>query len=326
MQVFKRKLKSLIKRLLAKKGLKLVNTTDPQGSLEEQAFWHEYSKLIATPVVEKSDHPIELIIFSMDRAIQVHALLKSFLEKSSRVVPVQILYKANTPEHQQAYADLEQIFADQPFKFVKQESRESFKPQLLQMLRSIKSSRMFFLVDDILVKEEIDMDEISQFDPFRYVFSPRLGTHLTRCFTLDREQKVPRFTEERDDLHFWVWKDGDADWNYPLSVDGNVFSTAEIILLSEAINFRSPNTYEGELQKFNHLFLPRFGVCHTKSQVINLPINRVNTDAPNAAGDVDPEFLVKQWQAGKMLDYKSVYGLINESAHQAVDVPIVERN
>ena len=77
---------------------------------EREAFAKLYESCI-TRVIQSGAYPAEGIVFSKDRALQLHALLCSYSEKVATPVPLRILYCVSTPEHQKAYDEIMEIFS-----------------------------------------------------------------------------------------------------------------------------------------------------------------------------------------------------------------------
>ena len=156
---------------------------------EREAFAKLYEsriKYVANPCA----YPAEGIVFSMDRALQLHALLSSYLEKVTSPVPLHILYHTSTPAHQRAYEELIEIFSDK-MSFVKQSSDNSFQDDLVNLLNSVQAQKTFFLVDDVLFIENLDMNDFTKFDTDKVVPSLRMGLNLKKCYTLQKEQPLP---------------------------------------------------------------------------------------------------------------------------------------
>jgi len=129
---------------------------------ERNAFAKLYESRI-THVAGSSVHPAEGIVFSRDRALQLHALLCSYSEKVVSPVPLHILYHTSTPAHQRAYEEVMKIFSDK-FSFIKQSSNNSFRDNLITLLDSVLAPKVFFLVDDVLFIENFDMGDFEKFD------------------------------------------------------------------------------------------------------------------------------------------------------------------
>ena len=279
---------------------------------------------------KKNDRsPVECIMFSKDRALQLHALLSSYFEKISLPPPVHILYQTSTDAHQKAYDDVKALFASTHAGFIKQSSDFSFREDIIKLLRSIQAEKIFFLVDDVVFIEDVDMDDFAKFSTDEFVPTLRLGANLSECFTQQKQQPLPSFlphlTADRDKV-VWKWDQGAYDWGYPLSLDGHLFSTREISVMTDFIDFKAPNSYESNLQRFNWLFLPRLGIGYQKSKVVNVACNKVQTENDNICGDVHQDYLLEQWHRGFQMDYLKLYGFMNKSAHQNITFNLIKRS
>jgi hypothetical protein len=175
----------------------------------------------------------------------------------------------------------------------------------------------------------VDLAPLVALDPARHVPSLRLAPHLTRCYTLDRPQPLPPFLPDAGlgpDLLAWRWSDGVLDWGYPLSVDGHLFSTAELRVLAREASFRAPNSFEGALQVHAGQFTSRLGVCFRESRIVNLPVNKVQGEyTGNRSGELGPAEVLELWRAGKRLDHRRLYGIVNDAVHQEVELAFVAR-
>ncbi len=54
----------------------------------------------------------------------------------------------------------------------------------------------------------IDLLEATQ----AYGFYFRLGTHLNYCYPVQKSQAVPAYEHVVDDVHTWIFKQGQYDW------------------------------------------------------------------------------------------------------------------
>ena len=269
------------------------------------------------------------IVFSKDRALQLHALLVSYFEQVSGPVPARVLYWTSSDAHRQAYEEVQALFAGQPVSFVCQQGPDSFHSDLIRLLESLQEEKVFFLVDDIVFTESLDMGAFIRFDPFRFVPTLRMGLNLKHSYTMQQQQSLPEFNAgviDDEDKVCWQWQQGEMDWAYPLSVDGHLFSVQELTAMAKLIHFQAPNSFEANLQKFSGLFTPRYGVCYRKSRIINIPCNKVQSENENLCGNVHQDDLLERWREGLQLDYHRLYGFVNESAHQEVEMNFVARS
>ncbi len=274
-------------------------------------------------------YPAEGIVFSKDRALQLHALLASYYEKVTAPIPLHILYDTSSPAHQAAYEEVFSLFAGRQASFTKQKSNESFADDLIKLLGAIEAEKVLFLVDDNLFIEEVDMRDFTKYDTDKFVPSLRMGLNLDRCYVLQQKQPLPALwrpeaPEEKDKL-CWHWHQGVLEWGYPLSVDGHLFSTQEMTAMAKLISFRAPNTFEDNLQKFYRLFSPRLGVSYRKSRIVNIPCNKVQKENDNICGNVTPDFLLEKWQQGLQMNYRQLYGFQNNSVHQDIAFELIPR-
>ncbi len=319
----KKTIVKVVNPLLAHSNLVLLRRGDWLGLTRDHDL---YRQLVIQQNAQTEEEPTaEGIVFSKDRALQLHALLSSYFEQVDHPVPLHILYTASSERHAQAYRELFEMFADRIQTLVRE---VSFRSDLLDILHRVRSAKVLFLVDDIVFTRPVAMADFLRFSTRRFVPSLRLGEHLRYSYTMQREQPLPPFVSgpvEEPDKRCWVWDAGVLDWNYPLSVDGHLFATGEILALAERCSFRNPNSFENELQRYRPLFLPRFGVCYAEARIMNLPLNRVQTQNRNVCGDVHQDLLLDWWFQGKRIDYRKLYGFSNRSAHQEVTVELAPR-
>jgi hypothetical protein len=254
-----------------------------------------------------------------------------------------VLYRSSSRDHQKAYDEVGECYGDRIGTWVEQGDRTTFRPQLLALLAAVEAEKVFFLVDDIVFTEAFDLGELSSFDGRLFIPSLRLGANLRKSYTVQREQPLPLFfspvrtaarepvdaspvsTANQDDLLCWAWEEGPLDWGYPLSVDGHLFSTSEIRVLADCAAFSAPNSFENALQVYAPFFTPRLGVCYRKSRMVNIPWNRVQNEVENLYGNLHQDELLAQWARGFRIDFESLSGVQNESAHQEFPLGLVAR-
>lgn len=262
--------------------------------------------------------------------MQLHALLTSLKQKVSPVPPTCILYTASTADHQSAYDQLQTLFSDErtSFTFIRQRGPFSFKQDLLDILSGLKADMLFFLVDDIVFLEPVDLAEILAFSPEKFVFSLRMGKNLNRCYVVQSAQPQPVFSDHpagAGNKIVWTWRDGALDWGYPLSVDGHFFARREMTAMASLISFNAPNSFEDQLQHFKPFFLNRCGIAFSQSRIVNVPLNRVQTEMENISGNIHPDELLAKWHRGYRIDCEAIYGRVNESAHQEWTLPLIHQ-
>lgn len=273
------------------------------------------------------------VVFSMDRAMQLHALLGSYRDQVLNGPKLTVIYRVTSDSHSRSYDDVFAEFEDLIQIAIKQVTRESFRDILIDTLCRTQTKHVFFLVDDNLFIEPVDLGKLAAHATSFSIPSLRLGENLRRSYTLQKAQNRPPFVEyslqsghakSPTDLLSWCWNSGELDWGYPLSVDGHIFQRQEILAMAESIEFDSPNTFEGNLQHFNTAYQWRAGICFRKSRLINIPYNRVQTDYENIHGEMHQDEMLARWHDGYRIDRNSYYGVVNDSAHQEMPLRLIK--
>lgn len=275
------------------------------------------------------------IVFSMDRAMQLHALLGSYRDNVENGARLTIIYRTTSDAHEAAYREVLAEFPDLVEAAVRQDTREAFRGILIDVLRRSSAEHVFFLVDDNLFIRRFDLGAVSAQATAYCVPSLRMGAHIARSYGEKKRQPRPRLFDVGDEataagrastMLAWFWGDGEMDWGYPLSVDGHIFQRQELLAMCEAITFDSPNTFEGNLQAFRELYRPRLGLCFDRARLLNIPFNRVQTDSENLHGSVHQDDMLARWREGYRIDRASYYGIVNASVHEEMPLRLVSRH
>ncbi|MCX5900061.1 MAG: hypothetical protein NTX06_04885 [Proteobacteria bacterium] len=325
----RRILKFFINRLLKRSGIMAIERSQLDALTWERNVVSTLYIDRCTREKRSASNHAECIVFSKDRALQLHGLLRSFFEHVRPQVPIQVLYNCSGPDHQKTYDEVLEIFKPEGVRFVQQQSCGSFRSDLLEQLAAVQSDKIFFLVDDIIFTGRVDLDWLCSFDSDRYVPTLRMGLNLKRSYTMQQAQPLPPLREEPATgagTICWQWQDGVLDWGYPLSVDGHLFSTDEIEAMIRLIEFCAPNSLEQGLQRFIKLFLPRMGIAYRISKIVNIPCNKVQLENDNIHGALHQDDLLAQWQLGMQIDVQRLQGFVSESAHQDIEIPLTRRD
>ncbi len=302
-------MKKLINNFLNKFNLHLIRANDDYS---ENLALHEELFQINSKVAENS---LGCIVFSMDRALQLDGLLRSFFLNKLGECTISVIYKASGDEHQNAYQDVIKRFENKVHFY---EEGVGFKSTLLDALAKINTGKLYFLVDDIIFTEKVDFDKLSKIDSSKFIFSLRMGNHLSYSYVVDKAQKLPQFIDKDDEFLYWDWSESNSelDWAYPLSVDGHIFGVEEIRILAEHFDYKGPNSFEGILQKVKGLFSTRLGMSYRKARILNNPCNKVQKEVINLHGEMHQDDLLKIWNSGHEIDVEVLQGYINKSVHE----------
>lgn len=263
------------------------------------------------------------IVFSMNRPLQLFALLESYYNLCEDPATLYIIYKATGNDFDNGYKEVENYFTKRDLVFVKE---KSFKKDLIATLNKISSKYLFFLVDDNIFKSRFAFNDYLTFPKKdNYILSLRLGKNLDYCYTQAIEQVLPHF-KKIGYFNCWKWRTGIADWNYVFSVDGHIYNTKELQVMSKLIPFKAPNSYEANMNVFRYILRRKKGLCYSKSILINLCLNRVQNEIENISGEISVEELLNIWQNKKKIDINYFHNLKNKSAHiEVTSLPIINR-
>lgn len=264
---------------------------------------------------------INAIVFSKDRPSQLHLLIESINKNAPFMFNLNVLYTYSNQEFEKGYEVLKDICKTKLWNvnFIKE---SNFKEDLIDLVKSDYKYTTFFTDDDVLFGE-IDYETIekSLLNEDIFCFSLRLGKNTTHCYTENQNNQIV-LSGEKDNYIFWDWQKSWYDFGYPLSVDGHIFRTKEILKLSKPLNFQNPNTYEASLQIYDSF--PRIMMAGYKdgSKLVGVPVNVVQNVFKNRKGesfnvstkDLNDKFISGQFIDLKKMDFSNVVG-----AHQEIE-------
>lgn len=279
---------------------------------------------------------VSAIVFSKDRPLQLDALLTSCRRSFATAIPINVIYFASSDRGQVAYEEVASIHGDALTAFHAESPTSPFPDLLRSVLSQVRTRAVTFLVDDDVFIRPVDIAGLAKLAQTDVVPSLRLGRNITYSYIQDRSQPQPylrRCTDlgsltsaaQAESLLAWRWRSGAIDWGYPFSLDGNIFVVEMIQEYMDRINFGSPNSLEAELHRLVDLTRSWWGLCFEYSRLVNLPLNRVQTEIPNIHGAVHQDDLLTAWHQGLRMDIVAIEGLRNSSVHQEVAVGLVPR-
>lgn len=271
----------------------------------------------------------DLIIFSYDRPMQLYALLESIKKHIVGFESISIIYRSSSQDYDVGYDRIKNEFENVHFIRQKNGGESDFKPLLIQILYAGKSPYVFFGVDDIIVKNDVDLRVCVRAlkNYGAYGFYLRLGTHLTKCYSLHKDQPLPvSMTSIGENMVLWTFKDGFCDWHYPHSVDMTIYAKKDIVDSCVKLDYSNPNTFEDRWSRCTSSVWDKKGLCFTDSVIVNIPINCVQSVFKNRnMNQWSIEQLQQMFNAGLKIDITPLASLRNESCHIDYSCTFVER-
>lgn len=232
---------------------------------------------------------MNIVIFSKDRAAQLELFLRSmkkFFPEWSKYSDIHILYTYSTEAFGAAYTKTIALHPEMHYAF---ENQGMFKMDTLNLIDKKRFFTMFF-VDDNIFKNHFTLqcEEVKDFVIREDIacVSLRLCPRINYCYTMNVMMTPPKFLEERH--YVWKWYGASpGDWSYPMSLDGHLFKTEEILPLITLLNYSNPNTMEGALA--NSPFNIPHMICFNDSKIFNVPANKVQSVNNNRHGNVSAQ-------------------------------------
>lgn len=266
---------------------------------------------------------LNIIIFSKDRAAQLDLLIRSlklnFKEFNNSNITV--LYNFSNNEYLKSYKIIENNNEFEiPIKFVPDNFYGSFKESLMKIIDSNNELTMF-LVDDIIFKAPFSLNdkEIEYVKNNQEIIahSLRLWKGIDHCYATNSPNSIPKFVKGC----IWNWTNAEGDWNYPMSVDGNIYRTNFIFDKINNINFKNPNQLEAGLSATAERSKSYLSCYVDESKLLNIPANIVQQTYANRHGNiVSVEELNDCFLNSQRLSYQHVLNYQNNTVH--VEIPL----
>lgn len=259
-----------------------------------------------------------IIVFSKDRPCQLDLFLKSMSEfwNDDCLRYVSVLYTYSNDCYRQGYE-----IVRNNYPYINYNLESNFRSNLLFLLRKQNVRyTVFFTDDDVFInKFETGWTEFNIFTNSSEIlcFSLRLGNNIVYDYCNDMKISMP----DKSSKKAFMWTEAEGSWGYPMSIDGHIFKTDDIVPLIEKLNFSNPSTLEEELASNPIREKPQM-ICHDLNSVImNYPANIVqNTYNNRCANTYSTKDLNDYFLRGFTIDSNSFYNVLPESPHQSVNI------
>jgi hypothetical protein len=311
-------LKSSIKKLLKHFNLEIMSSTRFDSITMQR---DEAIKILTL------DHPLNpdlsCIIFSKDRALQLHGLIESIDKNCIGIKSVYVIYTCSSTDHFLSYEELiEGLNNKLNIEFVRE--KESFQDTVRNLLMNINTEKLMFLVDDNIFIHPIDFQVINKFEN---VISLRLGDGINYSYTANEKISQPKLkvTKQSELYSEFAWSQGQGEWGDPCSLDGGIYSTRLIRCISNLYDFIGPNSYEAGFKLFDTIFLKQMGVCPRMPVLKNIALNRVQSEYKNRHGEESAEDLLQKWRSGLKIDISQLMGIRTRSTHTIIEMKYIVR-
>ncbi len=275
-----------------------------------------------------TEQKADLVIFSYNRPLQLFALLESVEKYITGLGEIHVIYRAGDENYARAYDEVCKAFSTAQFSKQGGNPAGDFKPLTLKATFDSPSKYVLFAVDDIVVKDHINISKciVALEKTGAYGFYLRLGKNLSECYPLRCKQSVPPLIDVEQELFSWKFSEGSCDWAYPHTVDMTLYRKQDAKIDFQAMQYHSPNVLEGRWHGRSGKIMSRCGLCYQQSKVVNMPLNRVQSDINNRhMRTLPPIQLLKIFNENKKMDINPLFCINNKAAHMEYEPIYIER-
>jgi len=275
---------------------------------------------------EQETYRADLMVFSYDRPLQLYAYLESLESYVKNYDKVTVLYRSSREEYQAGYDEVIGSFPEVDFCKQGADPKKDFQPILLKnVFREGSSEYIVFVVDDIIIKDDIDLNvaiqEMKKRDAYGFYF--RLGTHVDYCYMNGIKQGIPLLIPFENQVYAWCFEEGRGDWKYPHSLDMTLYKKSVIEEAFTSMEYVNPNSLEAawaSCEPGNQI-----GLCYATSKIVNIPLGIVNPSTNRHMNLYSAEELLTLFNQGLKIDIEPLHHIHNVSAHIEYHPMFVER-
>jgi hypothetical protein len=250
------------------------------------------------------------IIFSKNRAAQLDLLLQSIIKNCDELFnQITVLFKSDF-SYKNGYQILESNYPN--IQFIPE---VNFRNDTISLINQDYNYTTFLVDDDVIFsKVNKKLVDIIRVMDNSICFSLRLGLNSKYCHPADIYYEIKNETIIGDFITF-NYKEQDGDLGYPLSLDGHIFKTDDIISIIKATNFYNPNSLEANIQKFTQNIQKPNITSFKYSKLVGVPVNLVNETFNNRHGIefyISEKTLNNRFINGERIDIDKLdFGVIN---------------
>jgi len=287
---------------------------------------------------------VKAVIFSKDRALQLHGVLASFAAccRDAAETSIAVIYKASSLEYAAGYKQLQREFSGRlDIEWVEE---SHFKRDLTRLVIGEKrwwrhlfglvppdeAGCLLFMVDDNLFVREFQLStalEALEKFPRSIGFSLRVGKNTTYCYSNRCDQPLPDFEHAADGVLRFQWPGQVGDFGYPLEVSSSVYRAKDLVGLLSNLPYANPNRLEQGLSISSKLFArtrPEL-LCFDRSVAFCAPVNIVQSVLDNRAGNAEKNSIAnlnRKFLEGWRIDVEALNGFVPHAAHQEIELPL----
>lgn len=312
-----------------RKDLKQITTVDTY--LRARSSYSLLGEHPKHDFIHREDYA-DIVVFSYNCPMQLYAFLESAEKYITHLHQTFVIYRVNSESYEKGYQEVKNAFPQVTFIRQSEENTyQDFAPLLQKILfhPEVSPARFVaFAVDNIIVKDAIDMKEATEKmkETGAYGVYFRLGNHVDYLFLQNIDQGIPKSISVGNNLYAWQFSSGKGDWAYPHSLNMTLYRKEDIRLPLQSMKYHNPNILE---TLWSHLAdLSKVGLYYEHSKVLNVPLNIVMENpwkSRLSSKPIEVKELLDRFQRGFKIDITPFHHMKNRSVHIDTEVNYVKR-
>jgi hypothetical protein len=275
----------------------------PQQSLTS------FQPLTQFPHTEIHSDLTDLLIFSQDSPLALYSLLESVVRYVSGFSQISVMYWGCDERYEKGYQELQFTFPKVQWL---SSNKKDFKPFLLKTLAASPAKYILFAVDDLVVKDFVDLTTCMHLmqRTNAYGFYLQLGENITHCSTKDQDQAVPPAFSIGQNAFAWDHRRGKNDWNIPNTLDMALYRKTDIQSALKRLSY----THFDQLESIWSQEFPKqsIGLFFEKSKIVSLPLKQAHF-ANESSNCMTAQEMLAKWDEGLKMDIHPLFQIDNVS-------------
>lgn len=256
---------------------------------------------------------LPVLIFSKDRACQLHLLLESLDRKAKDIFDITVVYKASNAEYKEAYDLLKNRFSFLGISDINFKEETILYEDITNWFFNTTRyyEKVLFMVDDQICYNEITSRDLEIIDreleqPTALSFSLRLDPYKwENDYGLKRHADFIRnLFKYKSDCVYWNISDFNyyfpgCNYAYPMSLDAHIYTKDFLqqffsallfssVKMKPEIDISTPNDFETKLNNmfYRHKVNEETVYSFSNAKLVNSPCNRVQNSHQNGFGEI----------------------------------------
>lgn len=266
---------------------------------------------------------IHLIVWSKDRAAQLHLLLDSIQKNMPETFVASIIYTHSSPDFKAGYDRLQSEFDDDSrFGFL---FETDLREQTLSLVSDVGFDNVAFSTDDTVIFKDTGPFDESLITADIVTFSLRYGlnTIVQNYHTGELQPPLNTYNEDGNTIN-WIFNQYHPlhNYGYPFGLDMHMYNRDMIYNLIKYMPFKNTNELESGLFHKRHL-VPQTIKSFKNSVAVNIPNNNISgvTRAGETYGHT-LEDLNKGYLSGKTINLDKLMQHEVHGCHQEIPMEL----